>query len=102
MSFPEDFLIEIKVPAKIMLSGEYAVMKGYPSLSLALQKYVKVSLRAHSKEHSEIHSSLWDQPFLFEKEISPAEKEPLLSSIRSALASKKLSLLFFLFKMIFV
>ena len=61
-----DFLpVRVSVPAKVMLVGEYAVMEGYPSLSLALDKKLEVVVSLSSKDKSIIHSSLWDEPFTF-------------------------------------
>ncbi len=57
--------VKISVPAKIMLVGEYAVMEGYHSLSLALDKKLEVTVVESTENFSKITSSLWEFPFCF-------------------------------------
>ena len=55
----------VSVQAKIMLVEEYAVMEGYNSLSLALNKKLHVTISETRKSYSQISSSLWKKPFIF-------------------------------------
>lgn len=86
-----NFSVNIKVPAKIMLSGEYAVMSGFSSLSLALNKYLTVTLKKSSDHVSRVRSSLWETPFCFEDISELKNKDDiLLATIVSALEEKKI------------
>ncbi len=83
-------IIHVRVPAKIMLSGEYAVMSGFSSLSLALNKYLTIKIKRSSKNCSSVSSLLWERPRLFERveELKDSE-DILLSSLYSALKGKE-------------
>ena len=84
-------VIHVRVPAKIMLSGEYAVMSGFSSLSLALNKYLTIRIERSFKECSIVTSLLWEGPYFFERveELQDSE-DILLSSLYSVLKEKKL------------
>lgn len=85
-------VIYVKVPAKIMLSGEYAVMSGFSSLSLALNKYLIIKIERSSNSSSSVTSALWERPSVFEKVEELKESEDiLLSSIYSFHKGKKLA-----------
>lgn len=82
-------VIQVKVPGKVMLSGEYAVMSGFSSLSLALSQYLTIEIKRSSDGESQISSTIWKRPLLFSevKELE-SSKDILLSSIYGALEGR--------------
>ena len=57
--------VKVEVPGKIMLAGEYAVMDGYPSLSIAINRFLRIDLTTVADGVYEIESDLWSVPIRF-------------------------------------
>ncbi len=55
--------IHIRVPGKVMLSGEYAVLFGARSLAMAVDRYMTVGVSPRNDHQFFIDSDLWPQPF---------------------------------------
>lgn len=70
---------EVEVPGKIMLAGEYAVLKGARSLSAAVDAYLHLEIEPSENEGVWVESNLWPEPKL----LTPApHNEPLLDSLQ--------------------
>jgi mevalonate kinase len=52
--------INVQVPGKYLLTGEYAVMQGAPAIATTVAAYVKARIKAH--DVTVVHSSLWEKP----------------------------------------
>ena len=55
--------VTVTVPGKIMLAGEYAVLKSGRSLSCALDKKLTVTLKKSPNKGVHIYSNLWEKPY---------------------------------------
>ena len=77
--------VQLKIPAKIMLSGEYAVMEGFSSLSMALNKYIRIELCGENEEGIKVSSSLWKESFSFNSSFDFPKEDLLFSSLSKAL-----------------
>ena len=58
--------IQVQVPGKMILLGEYAVLEGARALVMAVNRYVKVSVkRRAATEDFQLLSNLSQSPFHF-------------------------------------
>jgi mevalonate kinase len=55
------FNVTARTPAKLIISGEHAVLFGQPAIAIAVNRYVETV--AASREHTDIHFSLLDLDF---------------------------------------
>lgn len=63
--------ISIKVPGKVMLCGEYTVLKGCPSLATSLDTFFEIELTSSANQKPstiELNTPLWNAPKIFYKE----------------------------------
>lgn len=82
--------VRVTVPAKIMIAGEYAVMEGFSSLSMALDKTLTVVVTESTKESCQVSSSLWQKPFIFNDIYQLKDQySVLLSTLYYALKDKE-------------
>jgi mevalonate kinase len=67
------------VPGKILLAGEYAVLDGYPALSMAVDRYLTVTLTETQSGGWTLASDLWSNPrTLSHSTVQDIATEPLL------------------------
>lgn len=86
MSHKKPISLTVRIPAKVMLSGEYAVMEGGDSLSFALNKYQSLTLEKREEGPSKVVSCLWEKPLYFSKDSDLDNRTDMLSvSLRNAL-----------------
>ena len=83
------------LPAKIMLSGEYAVLKGSPALALTLPYYLHLTLSQSESASAcgiNIQSNLWSDPKYFTPDslTLKASEDALLHAIGRSLTRRKL------------
>ena len=67
----------IRVPAKVMLSGEYAVLFGGRSVAMAFDRYMKIKVKPRRDEQLMIDSDLWDAPIVADPRHPKLQKSPL-------------------------
>ncbi|HYX35343.1 MAG TPA: hypothetical protein VE954_19780 [Oligoflexus sp.] len=71
--------VSIQVPGKILLAGEYAVLDGYPALSMAVDRYLTVTLTETQHGGWVLDSDLWSTPRnLRDATLDDVAREPLL------------------------
>lgn len=76
----EEQSLEVRVPGKMMLAGEYAVLKGGPSLSVTVDAYLSLAIRKDTKPGVWVESNIWTEP----KQVpSSLATEPLLDSLHA-------------------
>jgi mevalonate kinase len=71
--------VTVRVPGKILLAGEYAVLEGHPALSMAVDRYLTVTLTLMAEGGWHLNSDLWPEPRLLDQ--APPQDiatEPLL------------------------
>ncbi|WP_176736465.1 mevalonate kinase family protein [Oligoflexus tunisiensis] len=69
----------VRVPGKILLTGEYAVLEGHPALSLAVDRYLTVSLTLSSSGGWHLISDIWPEARTLEQaDAQDIAAEPLL------------------------
>ncbi|RZA16785.1 MAG: hypothetical protein EOP10_23960, partial [Proteobacteria bacterium] len=74
---------EVSVPGKIMLAGEYAVLKGGRSLSSAVDAFLTLTIEPSEQKGVWVESNLWPEPRL----LTPQpQNEPLLDSLQRLLS----------------
>jgi mevalonate kinase len=67
------------VPGKILLSGEYAVLDGHPALSMAVDRYLTVTLTETQSGGWTLASDLWQEPRILDQaSLHEISSEPLL------------------------
>ncbi|MCX6130084.1 MAG: hypothetical protein NTX25_13595 [Proteobacteria bacterium] len=70
---------KVRVPGKILLAGEYAVLEAHPALSLAIDRFLEVTLEKRSQDGWLIHSNLWQKSIeLRQESAEQIAREPLL------------------------
>lgn len=62
MTYAKSQKIIVKVPGKIMLAGEYAVIAGFPSLSFAINRYMTIAVGFSKDQDYHAESVLWKKP----------------------------------------
>ncbi len=72
----------IRIPAKVMLAGEYSVLDGAKSLSFALNHYFSVTVQ-QAEGTSELQSDLWPEKVLLNHCPAHLEKEPAIELARN-------------------
>ncbi len=75
--------VTVTVPGKIMLAGEYAVLRGGSSLANTIDKDLTVKVEQNSSPGVvKVLSSLWDKPVYLDPSLSKSDVhiEPLLES----------------------
>ncbi|RZA19825.1 MAG: hypothetical protein EOP10_19000 [Proteobacteria bacterium] len=74
---------EVSVPGKIMLAGEYAVLKGGRSLSSAVDAFLTLTIEPSEHVGVWVESNLWPEPRL----LTPQpQTEPLLDALQRLLS----------------
>ncbi len=74
--------LSVSVPGKIMIAGEYAVLRGGSSLSAAVDAWLTLSIKPNSLGRPRVFSELWHEAKLLNPDLSRPEPEPLLDSLR--------------------
>lgn len=59
-------MIRVRVPGKVMLAGEYAVLTGEPCVAITVPRYLNVTITPSAT--IAVHSDLWSQPLLVDKQ----------------------------------
>ncbi|WP_132317093.1 hypothetical protein [Pseudobacteriovorax antillogorgiicola] len=67
-----------------MLAGEYAVLEGSPSLSLAVKKELRCTARLSDFHKTVIRSDIWSEPLILDEALSKEPNNPLLDTVRWA------------------
>jgi len=71
--------VTVRVPGKILLAGEYAVLDGHPALSMAVDRYLTVTLTASDAHGWILESDLWPEArILNQTSAEDMASEPLL------------------------
>lgn len=76
-------LVRLKVPAKVMLAGEYSVLKGGHALAAALNRFMTIEVEYHrhlSQWH--IESDIWQSPRIL-SDLRSTETDPLCRAVQS-------------------
>ena len=71
--------MKLRVPGKIMLAGEYAVLDGCRSLAFTVNKYLEVDAKKSDKNAHLVASTIWDKDI--EISSSSFEKNPLTDAV---------------------
>lgn len=83
--------VTVTVPGKIMLAGEYAVLRGGSSLASTIDQKLTIQVRNTSPSGKiEVSSSLWDELIYLDTSSEENHNEPLLES--TAICSKRFNL----------
>ncbi len=83
--------VKLRVPGKVLLAGEYAVLSGHDSLSLAVDRYLEVTITMAATGGWQLQSDLWTKPKnLLTTSSEEIAREPLLQV--AAFAQKHFSL----------
>ncbi len=78
-------VVQVRMPGKIMLAGEYAVLRGGACIACALEPHLEVSCAPH--EGYRLTSTLWDTPQVFslpQLEALPEDCEPFAQVVQEA------------------
>ncbi len=75
----KESICKIKIPAKIMIAGEYVALLGYPAISSTIDKYFEFYLYLNTKPELKIRSSFYGRDFVYKnkKDILGIESIPL-------------------------
>lgn len=92
----EPAITVVRVPGKVMLAGEYAVLGGGTALSVAVGRYLTVKIVGASSDNrdfacSRVHSDLWDKPGVVAAGAVAADypDAPLLAAVAHAMQCYK-------------
>ena len=76
--------VTAKIPGKIMLAGEYAVLYGGEALAFTVDRFMEVSASPHPERFCLI-SNLWQEPLIFDGENPPSHllMDPFVETVLS-------------------
>ncbi|MCX6123348.1 MAG: hypothetical protein NTV34_01150 [Proteobacteria bacterium] len=87
--------VRLKIPGKIMLAGEYSVLRGGHSLAATIDRTMTVEVEAAIEGSANaatwtVGSDLWDEPRLI-SDLRAQEQEPLLRAVQAGARKSGLS-----------
>lgn len=85
-------LVEVKVPGKVMLAGEYAILKGSPCVATTVDRYmhIKISEPLSREAGWQVSSDLWSSDYGLEDIPPVLEDNPLIQLLRYVMTHYRL------------
>jgi hypothetical protein len=94
----EPAITTVRVPGKVMLAGEYAVLGGGMALAVAIERYLTVQITGASSGDQgftfcKVHSDLWAKPAVVAADTVAADypDAPLLAAVAHAMQYYKMN-----------
>ena len=80
--------VQVRIPGKILVAGEYAVLKGHAALSVAIDRYLEVTLESQPHTGWVIQSTLWSEAYNMNSEKSQVRADEPFTKVAAFAAAK--------------